>query len=250
MILPIALEFASIALEFQPEDSDLAGLVRLAASISPAVAPSNERVPKLRVRLTRGQAPSWSVDAEGLGVAACSPDGLSFVPVLRAAMCQALAPEGALVHAAGAVLDGEGLLFVAPSGGGKTTLSNLIADEATLLSDETVCVRPDPVRPGHYAIYGTCFWSGPAHPGRAGAFPLAALCFLRKGPLELRPLQRLAALPELLREIHLPLTLDATTNSLAVATRLLQRTPAFSLQFPLAVSPISELRTTLRGFAR
>ena len=187
------------------------------------------------------------MDAEGIGVAACPADGLSFVPILRAAMTQALAPDGALLHAAGAVLDGRGLLFVAPSGGGKTTVSNLIAGEATLLSDETMCVRPDPARPGRYVIYGTCFWSGPAHPGKAGAFPLEAIFFLRKGPLRIEPLARPAALAELLAQLHLPLGPTAVGDSLAFAAKSLAKTPAYSLRFALRESPVPALRTLLQA---
>jgi hypothetical protein len=172
-------------------------------------------------------------------------DGDSFVAVLRAAMCQALAPEGALLHGAGIVLDDQGILLIAPSEGGKTTISRLLSSQADILSDETICVRPDADRPGRYLLYGSCFWSGPAYPSRAGGFPLRAICFLRKGALGRAPLPRARALRELLRELHLPIGPTATVDSLALADRLLANVPAQTLTFALDSDPAPLLRSLL-----
>ncbi|MHB8416996.1 MAG: hypothetical protein ACYDCL_02900 [Myxococcales bacterium] len=191
----------------------------------------------MRVDLCVGPEPRWWPRGPD-GARAESPiDDQSLEAVLRAAMCQALAPEGALLHAAGAAIDGAGFLLVAPSGGGKTTISRLLSRTATILSDETICVRPDPGRPGRYVIYGTCFWSGPAYPSRAGALPLRAVCFLRKGELSLAPLSRPRALRELLAELHLPIGAGAAPHSLDFADRLLAGTPAFTLSFALDSDP-------------
>lgn len=196
-----------------------------------------------------GAEPRWTPGGSRSAAAESPLDEFAFVAVLRAAMCQALAPEGALLHAAGASIDGQGFLFVAPSEGGKTTVSGLLSREAVLLSDETICVRPDPDRPGRYAIYGTCFWSGPAYPSRAGAVPLEAVCFLRKGALSLTPLSRRQALRELLAQLHLPIDPEAPRHALAFADRLLSGTPAFALTFALDSNPVPLLRALREGLA-
>ncbi len=249
MIDCTAIEFAGLAVEFRSEEPAALELVEQAASISPAVAPvSGVREPSLRVDLSLGSAPCFQPRGRKQAAAESPPDGLGFIPVLRAAMCQALAPDGALLHAAGASIDGAGFLLVAPSGGGKTTISRLLSQDAVLLGDETICVRPDSARPGRYAIYGTCFWSGPAYPSRAGAVPLAAVCFLRKGGFSLTPLSRPQALRELLGQLHLPVG-ASPEYALEFAHRLLSATPAFELSFTLDSEPASLLRAQLRKAA-
>jgi hypothetical protein len=170
----------------------------------------------------------------------------AFVAVLRAAMCQVLSPAGALMHGAGIVLDEQGLLMIAPSGGGKTTVAGLVASQADILSDEIICVRPDARLADRYAIYGSCFWSGPVYPSRAGGFPLRAICFLRKGPLGVAPIARSHAILELLRELHLPIgPATAAADALAFAGQLLEAVPSYAFRFPLDADPVPELRKLL-----
>lgn len=66
-----------------------------------------------------------------------------------------LAQDGGLVvHSAGVVHEGRGLLFAGTSGAGKTTISRLWnAHGATVLSDERNCLRP--AASGPTQIYGT-----------------------------------------------------------------------------------------------
>jgi hypothetical protein len=245
-----SIEFAGLQVEFRSTEAAVLELVRGATAISSSVtAGSDRRRSVLRADLRVGREARWVPGDEGTAAAESPLDELAFVAVLRAAMCQALAPEGALLHAAGASIDGQGFLFVAPSEGGKTTVSGLLSREAVLLSDETICVRPDADRPGRYAIYGTCFWSGPVYPSRAGAVPLKAVCFLRKGALSLTPLSRRQALRELLAQLHLPIDPGAPRHALAFADRLVSGTPAFALTFALDSDPVPLLRALREGQA-
>ncbi len=161
------IEFAELEVQFDSTDPGALELVRRAARVSPGVISGrNHHPPVLRASLSDGPEPRWVPEGRDRAVAESPLDSASFVAVLRAAMCQALAPEGALLHAAGVVLDGQGILLIAPSEGGKTTISRLLSGEADILSDETICVRPAGRHPGRYALYGTCFWSGPAVPSK------------------------------------------------------------------------------------
>ena len=240
-----SLEFAGLEIQFDAHDPKALALVSASAAVSPAVVPGRNRSPVLRAHLAEGPAPRWIPEGRDRASAESPLDEDSFVAVLRAAMCQALSPEGALLHGAGVALDDQGILFIAPSEGGKTTISRLLSRQADILSDETVCVRPDPSRPGHYLLYGTCFWSGPAYPSRAGGFPLRAICFLRKGPIGLAPLPRLQALREMLSELHLPIGTTAVADSLAVADRLVASAPLHALSFALDSDPAPLLRSLL-----
>jgi hypothetical protein len=86
---------------------------------------------------------------------------------------------GVIVHAAGAVVNGEALVFPGVSEAGKSTISKLFGDAGlghVLLSDDRVVVR--------YAANGTSFeswgtpWPGDARAARNASAPLKALLFL------------------------------------------------------------------------
>lgn len=241
------IKLGGIDIQFESADPRVLDLVRAAAASSPAAATlGNGHTPALNVQLSVGSEPRWIPKGRDRALAESPLDEDQLTAVLRAAMCQALAPEGVLLHGAGVVLDEQGILLIAPSGGGKTTISRLLSRQADILSDETVCVRPDPRRPGGYLLYGSCFWSGPAYPSRAGGFPLRAICFLRKGSLGVAPIARTQALLELLRELHLPIGgATAAADALAVAGRLLDAVPAHAFRFPLDADPLPELRALL-----
>lgn len=80
-----------------------------------------------------------------------------------------------LLHAAGVVVDGKAVLFLAPSGGGKSTASSH-AGERRVLSDDHIVLRR---AGGRLLAYGTPFGRVPGSPGAA---PLGALCLLEKAP--------------------------------------------------------------------
>jgi hypothetical protein len=241
-----SLEFAGLEIQFDAVDPRALELVWAATTVSPTVVEGRKRhPPAVSARLSEGPEPRWVPDGRHRAAAESPLDSVSFVAVLRAAMCQALSPEGALLHAAGVVLDDQGILLIAPSEGGKTTISRLLSSQADILSDETICVRPDDRRPGQFLLYGSCFWSGPAYPSRAGGFPLRAICFLRKGPLGLAALPLARALRELLAELHLPIGPTAIVDSLALADRLVASAPIQTLSFALDSNPAPLLRELL-----
>jgi hypothetical protein len=146
---------------------------------------------------------------------------------------------GALLHGAGIVVDGKAVLCIAPSEGGKTTLCGKIAGRAPILSDETVALRLDDNLP---RLAGTLFWSGLSLPTAGGLFPLAAICFLRKGPEALLPLPQPQALSELLLEWHLPERPEASADALARASTLVAQLPLFTLRTTLEGDPLPLLQ--------
>ncbi len=150
---------------------------------------------------------------------------------------------GALLHGAGVVVDGLAVLCVAPSEGGKTTLCGKVAGRAPVLSDETVALRLDGPGP---QLAGTPFWSGERLPTTSELFPLAAICFLRKGPAKLASITRAKALGELLLEWHLPERPDAAADALARANALVSTVPLFTLHSTLEGDPLPLLRTAAK----
>lgn len=63
--------------------------------------------------------------------------------------------NGILIHSAGAVFRGSGMCFGGESGSGKTTISKMIEDDFSILSDEICALR---LTNEGFCIYSTPFW--------------------------------------------------------------------------------------------
>jgi hypothetical protein len=164
---------------------------------------------------------------------------------LRGMLVSALDPRGGgLLHGAGVVLDGQAILCVAPSEGGKTTLCGKIAGRVPVLSDETVALWLEETAP---KLAGTFFWSGAPLLTAAGNFPLAAICFLEKGGVGLASIERSEALRALLLEWHLPERPGGAADTLARAERLLARVRSFRLRTDLDTDPFPLLMQARKG---
>ena len=118
------------------------------------------------------------------------PGDVFHVPVrtlwFNVALLALLLRGGLLVHAAGAILNGRGLIFPAVSGTGKSTLSGLLETEfpESVVCDERIAVRPGEVRDeatSRWIMAGTP-WASTAGIARKTAAPLAALVFLEQAP--------------------------------------------------------------------
>jgi hypothetical protein len=84
--------------------------------------------------------------------------------------------RGAILHSAGLVLDGQGLLFAGHSGAGKSTTVKMLADRAKILCDDRIIVRR---RAEGFRLYGT--WShGEIEAVSNASAPLRAVLFLEK----------------------------------------------------------------------
>jgi hypothetical protein len=84
--------------------------------------------------------------------------------------------EGCYLHAAGAVLKGQGLLFVGHSGLGKSTMATMLKDEALILCDDRIIVRK---ARDSFRICGT--WNHSDVPiVSAASAPLRAVLFLEQ----------------------------------------------------------------------
>jgi hypothetical protein len=93
---------------------------------------------------------------------------------------------GALLHAAGIVLDGRAFLLVGAAGTGKSTWARLArAAGARVVSDDAVVLD---AASGQVELLGTPVRSHEAHPGGVGRWPVAAILHARWGsPPRLAP---------------------------------------------------------------
>ena len=145
---------------------------------------------------------------------------------------------GLLVHAAGAVLKGRGLIFPAVSGTGKSTLSRLLEAEfpGSVVCDERIAVRPDAtpdVAAPHWTLAGTP-WTSSAGIARKTAAPLAALVFLEQAPAcGITPIPASDAVRRMLPLISVDWKSDALAGrGVAALDTLLAAVPAYVFRFP------------------
>ncbi len=137
--------------------------------------------------------------------------------------------QACIVHSAGLVYHGAGLLFVGHSEAGKSTMVTLLRDEAEILCDDRVVLRcwPDGIK-----IHGT--WSHGDVPdvSPAGA-PLRAILFLEKAPVNalvpMTPREVAGRLPE-----HLIKTVVGRgwwEKMLDLVAATARQVPAYRVQF-------------------
>lgn len=111
--------------------------------------------------------------------------------------------QGILTHGCGALLNGQGLLFIGSSGAGKSTLGALLHNyrDALILSDDRVMIRK---KNDGWHIYGTP-WQGTLPLFSAQRARLTRIFFLKKAKInKISPLSGLEAMQRLVNFSFLP----------------------------------------------
>jgi hypothetical protein len=150
-------------------------------------------------------------------------------PLDQLLLVPALALRGTvLLHACGAVVAKQGVVFAGHSGDGKTTLARLLSEEGLpLLSDERIAIRS--LGRGS-TVFGTP-WPGEGNVVSSASHPLRALFVLRKAPEHAVASSTGSLVPEVLARAIVPYYLPP------VAAKILQ-----SLSELAAEVPFRELR--------
>ena len=152
--------------------------------------------------------------------------------LLRAALAwRLLARGGALLHAAGLVVDGRAVVLAGAEGAGKTTWAREgERGGASVVSDDLVLLDPEA---DGFALAGAPFRSTHAVAFRRGRWPLAALLFARHGAAP-----ALAPVPPLLARARIVANLPFVAEALdrderlrEVVERLAERVPCRELTF-------------------
>jgi hypothetical protein len=112
--------------------------------------------------------------------------------------------KGALIHAAGAIINGRGLLFPGRSGAGKSTITRQFATakrDFELLSDDRIIVRKID---DAYTMFGTP-WPGEAGIAKNTSHPLHGIAFIHHGTKnEIKEIDPKIALKQLLPVVSIP----------------------------------------------
>lgn len=121
-------------------------------------------------------------------------------------LAEAIYPHNAfIVHGASICVNGEGVMFLAPSGTGKTThlrlWKQLLGEKMQVVNGDKPIIR---IRDGQPVVYGTPF-NGKEHYGGNLSAPLRHLCLIsRAEENRTEPLSKKEAVQLLLRQTHIP----------------------------------------------
>lgn len=167
---------------------------------------------------------------------------LTLFPTDQILVAQLLAARhGCYLHAAGAIMENQGLLFVGHSGAGKSTASLMLRGQAEILCDDRIIVRR---WPEGFKIHGT--WShGDVLDVSPNSAPLKAILFLQKS-VDNR-LERLrkneVILRRLLATLIKPLgTRDWWEHTLELMEQIVDAVPCYEMQFDESGKIVSYLK--------
>jgi hypothetical protein len=151
--------------------------------------------------------------------------------------------HGALIHAAGIELHGNGYIFPGRSGGGKSTLMFKFAERKGfgLLSDDRMAVR----KIDHmFLAYGTP-WAGEAGIADNKSAPLAGIFFISHGSSNrIEPMGPREAFERLMPVTSIPWYHEKMmTKALSFCDDLLNHIPAYELHFKPDVEVADDFRT-------
>ncbi|MBR5752302.1 MAG: hypothetical protein IKX84_07915 [Clostridia bacterium] len=158
---------------------------------------------------------------EGRFAAEYPYDYLETLAAYRALAEELPGHDGFLIHGSAVAADGEGYVFIAPSGTGKSTHARLwlemLGSRAVMINDDKPLLRFMPSGP---RVYGTP-WDGKEHLSANMSAPLKAVCVLTRAKENtIRPLSPHEALAYLLRQIYRPAGKEAAEQTLTLIDRL------------------------------
>jgi len=138
--------------------------------------------------------------------------------------------EGLIIHASAVVWNGQGILFSAPSGTGKSTQAKLWSRymNASILNDDSPAVR---VIDDQGIVFGTP-WGGSEKIGHNSFAPISALIIIEQSDKNvIRKLRSVEVVPMLLPRCFLPYHDEVLMEKACLnLERIIQATPCYHLQ--------------------
>lgn len=207
---------------------------------------SEENAPLFRVAIFNDKSTTghiYSPDAENFLNG--NIESLSLLPTDQIWLARVLADrQGCYLHAAGLILDGQGLLFVGHSGAGKSTIVTMLQNEGEILCDDRMIVRR---WPEGFRIHGT--WShGEIPVVSPNSAPLRAILLLEQAPHN--RLIPMTDRREIVRRLPFfvvkPLvTADWWEKTLDLVGAIAREVPVYRLQFDKSGKVIDVLKSLL-----
>jgi hypothetical protein len=168
--------------------------------------------------------------AEGLEPQRAAPRNLESLAIYRKLALCLLEEDVLLFHGSVIAVDGEGYLFTARSGTGKSTHTRLwreaFGDRAVMINDDKPLLR---VTEQGVTVYGTP-WNGKHHLSCNLAVPLKAICHLtRAEENRIVPLSAEDAFPILFQQCYRPRKAEAIPRILELLERLSRQVKLYRL---------------------
>lgn len=168
---------------------------------------------------------------EGIPVREFSDAYLETLAVYRKIADKMLYHDTLLFHGSAIAVDGEGYLFTAQSGTGKSTHSRLwrevFGDRAVMVNDDKPLLR---ITDKGVEVFGTP-WNGKHHLGANLSAPLKAICLLERGTEnQIREIPFREALPMLLQQSYRPTAAKEMNKLLDLLDRMTHRCAFYRLQ--------------------
>lgn len=167
---------------------------------------------------------------------------LSLFPTDQIILARVLADrQGCFMHSGGVILENNGLLFVGHSDAGKSTMVNMLKQEAEILCDDRIIIRH---QTNGYRIFGT--WShGDVTQVSSASAPLKAVLFLKQSRHNhlIRLDNQQVILHRLLACLIKPLlTADWWNNILTLVPHIAATVPCYTLEFDKSGRVVELLR--------
>ena len=159
--------------------------------------------------------------AEGRKPQDFSDDYLETLALYRKIADNMVESDCILFHGSAIALDGEGYLFTAKSGTGKSTHTALwrrvFGERAVMINDDKPLIR---IQNGIATVYGTP-WNGKHRLGRNISAPLKAICILtRAQENRIVSIDKRTALPMLVQQTYRPADVQKTAKTLQLIDSL------------------------------
>ncbi len=153
-----------------------------------------------------------------------------------------------LFHGSALSVDGEGFLFGAPSGTGKSTHARLyrefFGNRVQMVNDDKPLIRK---MHDTFNVYGTP-WDGKHHLSNNIAVPIKGICFLKQGATNfIRKLSVHEALSAAFNQTYRPESVDAMRNVLALTQSLVSNIPVFELSCTISYDAVRLSYETMKG---
>ena len=156
--------------------------------------------------------------------------------------------DAVLVHGSCIAVDGEGYLFMASSGTGKSTHTRLwrelMGSRAIMVNDDKPIIR---LIDGKPMIFGTP-WDGKHRLSTNIGVPLKGACFLRRGQQNaIEPVSPAAAFPQFLKHTYRPEDPSALQKTLQLIDVLVDSVPMWQLACTISVTAAQLAYDTMKG---
>lgn len=169
--------------------------------------------------------------ARQTGEAAAFSDAYFELLAVYRRMVEALLKDGiVLFHGSCLALDGQGYLFTAPSGTGKSTHAALwrkrFGERVVMVNDDKPLLK---ITNEGVVAYGTP-WNGKHRLGTNTAVPLKAICFLERGAENrIAPVGYFDCYPKLLAQVYRPEQREALEHTLSLLDTLAEQVRFYTL---------------------